>query len=92
LNKSELGRIKYGTAPAPQALHPSASTDKPDGGVAARPSPDYYPLPPTGLGCSESGSCYGDISNVTGLPKTDYVRGYFRSDGVYVGSYYRSHR
>ena len=40
--------------------------------------------------CSETGSCYGDISNVTGLPKTTFVPGYFRSNGTYVGSYFRS--
>jgi hypothetical protein len=40
--------------------------------------------------CSETGSCYGDISTVTGLPKTTFVNGYFRSNGTYVGSYYRS--
>jgi len=52
--------------------------------------------PPTRVapvyGCSETGSCYGDISTTTGLPKTTYVHGYFRSNGTYVGSYYRSHR
>jgi hypothetical protein len=41
--------------------------------------------------CSETGSCYGDISPRTGLPKTIYVPGYTRSDGTHVGSYYRSH-
>jgi hypothetical protein len=40
--------------------------------------------------CSETGGCYGDISTVTGLPKTTFVNGYFRSNGTYVGSYYRS--
>jgi hypothetical protein len=40
--------------------------------------------------CSETGSCYGDISNITGLPKTTFVNGYFRSNGTYVGSYFRS--
>jgi hypothetical protein len=41
--------------------------------------------------CSETGSCYGDISPRTGLPRTIFVPGYFRRDGTYVGSYYRSH-
>lgn len=40
--------------------------------------------------CSESGSCYGDISPATGRPKTIYVPGYYRSDGTYVRGYYRS--
>jgi len=52
------------------------------------PSPS---LPSPARGCSETGSCYGDISNITGLPKTTYVNGYYRRDGTYVGSYYRSH-
>jgi hypothetical protein len=47
-----------------------------------------YPAPM----CAENGSCYGDISNITGLPKTTPVNGYFRSDGTYVRGYYRSHR
>lgn len=42
--------------------------------------------------CSESGSCYGDISSITGLPKTTFVNGYYRKNGTYVRSYYRSHR
>lgn len=41
-------------------------------------------------GCSETGSCYGDISPTTGQPRTEYVQGYTRRDGRYVGSYYRS--
>lgn len=51
-------------------------------------------LPPVGYTppCSESGSCYGDTSAATGRPKTTYVHGYFRKNGAYVRSYYRSHR
>lgn len=37
-------------------------------------------------------SCYGDISTVTGLPRTHYVRGYYRKNGTYVRPYYRSRR
>lgn len=43
----------------------------------------------TGL-CAENGSCYGDISSLTGRPKTVQVGGYFRQDGTYVRGYYRS--
>lgn len=53
-------------------------------------SPPPAPSPPPRYGCSESGSCYGDISPATGRPKTVYVPGYFRSDGKYVRGYYRS--
>jgi hypothetical protein len=35
--------------------------------------------------CSETGSCYGDIGNVPGLPEATFVHGYFRSDGTYSG-------
>lgn len=39
--------------------------------------------------CAENGSCYGD-PNVNGVPKTVHVRGYFRKDGTYVRSHFRS--
>ena len=42
--------------------------------------------------CAENGSCYGDISNITGLPKTTHVNGYYRKDGTYVRGHYRSRR
>ncbi len=42
--------------------------------------------------CSESGSCYGDLSKITGSPKTTYVHGYYRKNGTYVRSHYRSRR
>jgi hypothetical protein len=35
---------------------------------------------------------YGQISNITALPKTVLVNGYFRSNGTYVRPHYRSHR
>ncbi|MDW2015719.1 hypothetical protein, partial [Vibrio sp. 704] len=40
--------------------------------------------------CAENGSCYGDISNYTGKPKTVHVNGYYRKDGTYVRGHYRS--
>lgn len=42
-------------------------------------------------GCAENGSCYGDISEDTGRPKTINVNGYYRDDGNYVQGHYRSH-
>lgn len=39
---------------------------------------------------AENGSYYGELSELTGRPKTVYVRSYFRSDGTYVRSHYRS--
>jgi hypothetical protein len=43
-----------------------------------------------GSGCAENGSCYGDVSNINGMPKTNHVNGYFRRDGTYVRGHYRS--
>jgi hypothetical protein len=40
--------------------------------------------------CAENNSCYGDISENTGRPKTVYVEGYYRRDGTYVRGHYRS--
>lgn len=42
------------------------------------------------VGCAENGSCYGDLSPLTGRPKTVEVHGYYRKDGTYVRGYYRS--
>jgi len=39
---------------------------------------------------AENGSTYGETSPATGRPKTVYVHGYFRKDGTYVRSHYRS--
>ncbi len=41
-------------------------------------------------GCEENGSCYGDLSTLTGRPKTVQVDGYHRRDGTYVRGHYRS--
>jgi hypothetical protein len=61
--------------------------------VGGNPStvPTPAPAPRANVpGCAENGSCYGDISDATGLPKTTAVRGYTRADGTYVRGYYRS--
>ena len=55
-------------------------------------STSALPPPVSSPACSESGSCYGDISAITGLPKTNYVNGYVRKDGTAVRGYYRSRR
>lgn len=39
---------------------------------------------------AENASYYGEVSDYTGRPKTVYVRGYFRKDGTYIRSHYRS--
>jgi len=87
---------------------PSLATSSPrtsgavSGSIAAATPPASAPvttLPSVTLGaragtsgCAENGSCYGDISPQTGLPKTVTVQGYIRRDGTYVRGYYRSHR
>jgi hypothetical protein len=53
------------------------------GGDTTEVSINEYPV-------AENGSYYGEISTVNGLPRTHYVNGYYRSDGTYVRSYYRS--
>jgi hypothetical protein len=87
---------QLGASPGTAQNH--AATTSPTTGASVQPSPIPPPpsssvSPPTTVtpACSESGSCYGDISSITGLPKTTYVHGYYRSDGTYVRSYYRSH-
>ena len=53
------------------------------------PSKPYY-VDPGDPSCAENGSCYGDISDLTGRPKTTHVDGYYRKDGTYVRGHYRS--
>jgi hypothetical protein len=36
------------------------------------------------------GNCYGCISSINGLPKNNYVSGYFKSNGTYVNGYWKS--
>ena len=69
-------------APANAPANASANT------AAALPT-TTYPSPTAPL-CAENGSCYGDISPLTGNPKTVPVQGYFRSNGTYVRGHYRS--
>jgi hypothetical protein len=59
------------------------------GYVAASPAAVYDNVlqPPF---VAENGSYYGEISTRTGLPRTNFVNGYYRMDGTYVRSYYRS--
>jgi molybdate-binding protein len=65
----------------------------------APPSRSYYLESPTekdranlreSPGVAENGTYYGQLSDTTGRPKTVYVNGYYRKDGTYVRSHYRS--
>jgi hypothetical protein len=55
----------------------------PTSSVGTIPSPSVYPS------VGENGSYYGE-PNAYGVPKTVYVNGYYRSDGTYVRSHFRS--
>jgi hypothetical protein len=55
--------------------------------ITPAPAQPHNPTPPL---CAENGSCYGDISPLTGRPKTTAVQGYYRKDGTYVRGHYRS--
>ncbi len=48
-----------------------------------------YDIDRTYIPLSENGSYYGQL-NENGIPKTVFVKGYYRKDGTYVQSYYRS--
>lgn len=63
-------------------------------GPAGSLPPNIRSLPDLSQGLApvsgENGTRYGDISPLTGRPKTVYVNGYSRSDGTYVSSHWRS--
>jgi hypothetical protein len=58
--------------------------------ISGNLTPPPAPVTPNLSGCAENGSCYGDISNINGMPKTQSINGYFRKDGTYVRGHYRS--
>lgn len=83
----------YSQAAAATAVAASTSTVRPSSQYQPPTSYTYTPPATTSrpvAGCAENGSCYGDISAATGRPKTVAVSGYFRKDGTYVRSHYRS--
>lgn len=51
--------------------------------ITATPASEIHPV-------AENDSYYGEISDLTGRPKTVFVQGYYRKDGTYVRSHYRS--
>jgi hypothetical protein len=79
---SPIGVVAATNSPATSFVFRSSDVSK---------SPENLPSAPiSGVGCAENGSCYGEISNINGTPKTTHVNGYFRSDGTYVRGHYRS--
>jgi peptidoglycan hydrolase-like protein with peptidoglycan-binding domain len=53
------------------------------------PAPAYRPHPRNAPPATPG---YGEISTITGLPRTQYVQGYTRKDGTFVKPHYRSPR
>ena len=86
--------VIYSSPPAAPASGSAASATAPSAPIFFRSEEvikkEAIPTPPSGLGCAENGSCYGDISNINGMPKTESVNGYYRKDGTYVRGHYRS--
>jgi hypothetical protein len=77
----------YGTADKPKVSGPSNYVQS-DGPTTR--SPYWSPSSSSHSPRAENGSYYGQISENTGRPKTVHVRGYYRNDGTYVRSHYRS--
>ena len=86
-------------ANAPSKSAPGAAQAPPsEPGVEAVALGNALPRAPTPAplqalvtpGCEENGTCYGDISDATGRPKTVEVHGYYRKNGTYVRGHYRS--
>lgn len=69
-----------------RSTHDTRRVDAPRAFVATPSDLGSY----SGYPCAENGSCYGDVSAVTGRAKTQHVSGYYRSDGTHVRGYYRS--
>ena len=77
---------------------PGAGGWRPDYSISSWPysgstysySTSSYPYSITAPGVAGNGTYYGQISESTGRAKTVYVRGYYRRDGTYVRSHYRS--
>lgn len=86
--------VIYTSPPATPAIGSATSTTAPSApiffhsGEVTKKEP--LPTPPIGFGCAENGSCYGDVSNINGMPKTEAINGYYRKDGTYVRGHYRS--
>jgi|GEM_PF-2382731 len=76
-----------GGGPGPSSYTPSANSTPAYWGSRA----STHDSCSTGLSSvAENGSYYGQLSETTGRAKTVHVRGYYRSDGTYVRSHYRS--
>jgi hypothetical protein len=88
--------------PAPAAVAAPVAQAAPPALAPAAPATIDTPAPPAEIPpvaqpaavapAQPAATGYGEISKVTGQPRTSYVSGYTRKDGTYVHPYYRSHR
>ena len=92
VQQSSLSRNYYACNNGYSNCNYSLLSDEQKQGIQQKIANGTNPTASGGLACAENGSCYGDISNITGLPKTTHVNGYFRRDGTYVRGHYRSRR
>jgi len=81
--------LAAGSASAGSMFEPFKSNNS---GVFGAPSADVLIYSPTARNPAYSPICYGCTSSITGLPRTEYVRPHYRSNGAFVGGYYRSRR
>ena len=81
--------LAAGSASAGSMFEPFKSNNS---GVFGAPSADVLIYNPTVRNPTYSPICYGCTSSITGLPRTEYVRPHYRSNGAFVGGYYRSRR
>jgi len=95
-NDTSTNAVVVSTPPAAASIGVVTATNPPATPFVARNTQEVInqgalqSTPISGVGCAENGSCYGDISNINGMPKTNHVNGYFRSDGTYVRGHFRS--
>ena len=95
-NEAYLAQLEaIASAPSPEFPEGVPSAEEILGADADPLDADVRPVPestPSGgwAKTCPGGSCYGEPSEANGRPRTQYVGGYYRSDGTYVGSHYRS--
>jgi len=82
------------TAPTTYVYSPAVTSGTPDWDFSSLGTTYYPRVPTTIIGghsfIAENGSYYGQISDLTGRPKTVWVSPYYKADGTYVRSHWRS--
>lgn len=93
--RSEGAPVPTSTYAEPRSTRSGRVVSSSDGSSGTYTPTRVWPPPaprsaPSRPAVAENGSYYGEISPVTGRPKTVSVSGYFRRDGTYVRGHYRS--